>query len=115
MLEMRNNQPTCSGESSVTEDDKVVLQFIQRNPNTTVVHGPLYRVVDAQLMKGLYINAYVQMNYKGEMLSWESAAETLSRALGKVEEQISAHFNALVGDDPAALVNERFQGQEETL
>lgn len=72
----------------MNEEDLAVRDFLLKHPEATVFHGPLYRVVDGQIMKGMYVVAHVQVGVGADGKSWESVGLSVEEALDSVEAQM---------------------------
>jgi hypothetical protein len=44
----------------VTEDEKIIRSFLEQHPDFIVFGGPLYRVVEGQVVKGLNVIMHAQ-------------------------------------------------------
>ena len=91
MLAVRNHQQSGSKEQCVSDqtEEQLVVSFLEKHPDFTVVHGPLYRVVDGQVVKGVHHTAWVY-RHGDEPQSFEGTGKSLRDALRSVAVQMKS-------------------------
>ena len=90
MLEVRHDQRVQAGEGGVSDNELAIQGFLKYHPDFSVFVGPLYRVVNGQVVKGLLTTAYAWKSTEATYEGYEGAGPTAEEALEAISKQINS-------------------------